>query len=135
VLSLGRLRGRIVRIVLGAPAPADRAADVTALDRSEGNVTTIVVPLHGERAPQDACVASDPAIADAYGIYIGGEARPGTQFLIDAAGGLRGAWYPGISADPGDDWAERPVLLSAIAAITSHPLTPVVAAPAHVHVH
>lgn len=134
VLSLGRLRGRIVRIVLGAPATADRAADLAALDSSAGNVVTVVVPLHGERTPQGVCGAPDPAIADAYGLYVGGEMRPGTQFLIDAAGGLRGAWSPGMSTDPGDDWGNSRVLLSAIAAIASRPLAPV-AAPAHVHAH
>jgi putative copper export protein/mono/diheme cytochrome c family protein len=134
-LSLGRLRGRIVRIVLGAPAGADRAADLAALDRSAGNVVTVVVPLHGERTPQEVCVAPDPAIADAYGLYVGGERRPGTQFLIGAAGSLRGAWYPGLSADPGDDWGNPAVLLSELAAIASRPLAPAVTTPAHVHAH
>lgn len=107
-VDLTELRGRVVRVVIGDPAPV------------VAGVVTIVAGVDGEAGVGGDCVADDGRTAQAYGIVSGiaeGALR-GTQFLIDGQGWLRALQRPDADAS----WNEEKNLVGVLREIAAHPI-------------
>jgi mono/diheme cytochrome c family protein len=127
--SLASLHGKVVRIAFVGPGgtrlppvPADAGVEVV----------TVIVALGGY-VPPPGCAATDPAIAESYGLVAGvaPDALAGTQFLVDPDGWLRAMQRPGETVAAG--WDDPAALLAEINQICRHPLA--VSGGADVHHH
>ena len=107
-LTLGDLRGQVVRIVFG---PAHAAPGVVTIQAT-------AAPSAG--AEDGLCTAGDPAVPDAYAAVTGEApgALAGTQVLVDGMGWLRAVQRPG--AAPG--WDDPATLAAAAREVQQHPL-------------
>jgi putative copper export protein/mono/diheme cytochrome c family protein len=115
-VNLDDLRGRVLRFIansedLPSPPSVPDGRDVT---------TILLSPGRKIRPVGTACVATDPAVWNAFSILlgVGPEAMAGTQVLTDQSGWLRVRWRPG---DPGD-WNDPQDLARVISDILAHPL-------------
>ncbi len=112
LLTLGQLRGRIVRVVFGD------AADLPDQDVVTVRVTSDPAARPGARS----CIAGDPAIRSAYALVAGLDEAGlrNSQFLIDADGWLGAELGP----DPAASGRDRPALEDALKALRRHPVPP-----------
>ena len=104
-IDLADLRGRFVRLVIGASPPAAAG---------QGGVATVLAaPPQG--VPAGMCVTRDETVAAAYAIVAGldPEAMAGVEFLIDGEGRVR-AMQRGTG-----DWDDPKRLEAAVAALRS----------------
>jgi putative copper export protein/mono/diheme cytochrome c family protein len=103
--QLSDLRGRFVRLIIGAPAAAPAALP--------GLVT--VAAAAGGRKQAGLCLARDETIAPAYAVItgVGAQDLTGWQFLIDPDGWLRAAQRP--DGKPG--WDDGLVLQAELGAL------------------
>jgi len=106
-LQLAELRGKFVRLVIGALPDADG---------SGSGAVTIVTQ---EGAAKNTCLARDESVAAAYAIVSGiaPGALAGTQFLIDPEGVLRAVQRPGA----GMDWDNSKALAAEIMRLKMQP--------------
>jgi cytochrome c553 len=106
-VTLGDLRGHIVRLIIGPAEPMAPNPDVT----------TIFATTHP--APT-ACVVDDEMAPLAYAVVAGVTAHdlPGTAFLIDGDGWLRALQRPGATAT----WHDPRALASEVHAIRAQPI-------------
>lgn len=111
MLQLSDLRGRFVRLVIGAAPPAPDSVD---------GVVTIATAVPGAPA-KDACVTLDETVPSAYGILSGSaaDAMTGAQFLIDENGWLRAMQK---SKGP-EDWDNSTALRAEITTLREHKVT------------
>ena len=107
-VTLGDLRGQVVRLVFGAVPPAPGV--LTILATSDPNA----------RPGAGVCATDDETVPRAYAVVIGiaPSDLPGTQVLVDGQGWLRAAQRPGRS--PG--WDDPRALAAAVRDIEGHPL-------------
>jgi putative copper export protein/mono/diheme cytochrome c family protein len=107
-VALADLHERIVRLVFGATVPGPAAPDVT---------TILVAATTPDRT---ACLASDPAVPQAYAIVSGVAAHDlaGTEILIDGDGWLRALQRPGAPAA----WSDPRALAAELDKIRAHPI-------------
>lgn len=132
-LSLGDLRGKVVRLVFGPPADA---APVPTIPLGNGMalVTLLVPAADGNAAGEGgACIVSDPAARTAYALVSGlpSESIDGVQFLIDPDGWLRAtqARHDDVPAP----WDDPRALREAALEICRHPLPRSGGSHAHIH--
>jgi len=111
-VKLSDLRGRFVRLVVGAEASK-------VLDGPR-DAETILVASGDGAVPAGACVTRDATVPLAYAIVSGAEdaAMAGTQFLIDDKGWLRAVQRP--DAAPG--WDNPQTLAAEIKTLRAHPV-------------
>ncbi len=120
-LSIGDLRGKAVRIILGAlPVPLPQLAPVNGIA-----VVTVWIPgdaTESAPAPGVDCMAQGSRdAATAYAILAGsadGTMLP-ARFLIDPEGVLRSVWRKG----DGDDWTDPDRQLQEVRTICTHAFT------------
>ncbi len=107
-LQLADLRGRFVRLVIGAVSP------------TTGSQTRLVIAAGTGGEPAETCLVRDESVPAAYAIVAGStaEALAGTQFLIDDQGWLRAMQRPG---SPGG-WDNPASLQAEIQTLRNHPL-------------
>jgi putative copper export protein/mono/diheme cytochrome c family protein len=107
VMQLADMRGRFVRLVIGAAPPAS----------AETDAVTVVAGV----APKGVCVAQDETVPAAYAIVAGvaPAALAGAQFLIDGSGWLRAVQLP---TGPGD-WDKPGALRAEITRLQAHAVT------------
>jgi len=124
-VTLNDLRGKVVRIVFADAAPPAPLSPHAGIE-----VVTIAIPLDAASLTPAAgtCMATDPAIPNAYAIVSGlsPAALPGMQFLVDPNGWLRAMQPLASAADPA-------ALLAEIEQICHHPLEDPGGASAHHH--
>ncbi len=112
LLTLGQMRGRIVRVAFG-----------TAADLPDRDVVTVRVTSDPAARPgARTCIADDQAIGSAYALVAGldeGGLR-NHQFLIDGGGWLRAELGP----DPAASGRDRLALEDAVGALRRHPVPP-----------
>jgi hypothetical protein len=116
--KLDDLRGRPVRLILGP---------IGTIGPQPGMTTILATQAMNAVPAQGVCITHDDSVPVAYAI-VGGTAPslpPGTQFLIDADGWLRGLQRPG---GPGS-WNDPKALAAAVAAMHARPLAPQSPAP------
>jgi mono/diheme cytochrome c family protein len=119
--SIAGLRGKAVRVILGAPpAPLAALPPVNGID-----VVTVWIPGEATEAVPaqgvDCVAASSPEAATAYAILAGaadGHLIP-ARILIDPDGVLRSVWRK----DDGEQWADPERLLEEVRTICTEPLT------------
>ncbi len=119
--SIGDLRGKVVRVILGAlPRPLDPVPPVNGIQ-----VVTVWLPgPETEAAPDPAvdCVAHGGADeATAYAILAGSADGQvvAARFLIDPEGVLRSVWR----REDGNEWTDPGRLLEEVRTICTEPLT------------
>ncbi len=120
LLTLGQLRGRIVRVAFG------EAADLPDQDVVTVRVTSDPTARPGARS----CIADDPAIRSAYALVAGLDAAGlrNSQFLIDAGGWLGAELGP----DPAASGRDRLALEDVLRELRRHLVPP---PPAMDHAH
>ncbi len=108
-VTLGDLRGRIVRLVIGSPPAAEPATSLTTIVASSDPAL---------RPAPGLCISRDESVAPAYALVAGLAPSDvsGAQFLIDADGWLRAVQRPG--SHPG--WDDPRLLAREIAGIRAH---------------
>jgi copper resistance protein D len=129
-VSRDDLRGRIVHIVMAGADSADRLRELAGLQLDR---TTLVIALD-RLAAEDLpfCVVQDHDVARGFAVYLGeGTDAAGTEFLVDATGGLRAMWHPGL--DP--TWTDASILETQIARMREPASGAVPGPTAHSHTH
>jgi putative copper export protein/mono/diheme cytochrome c family protein len=112
IVSIDRLRGKVVHLVFAGPASADR---LRQLANMQAEREILVVRQLGSAVP--FCGTQDPDVNAVFALYRGNGEIGGTEFLIDESGWLRAMWFPGRRPD----WEIPTVLAGEIDAIRRTP--------------